>query len=41
MARVKAMVSKDNAPDILLGTGHLLNRSFFAGRKPKVYDPTP
>ena len=41
VAKVKAMVLRDNAPEILLGTDHPLTRSLLAGRKPQVYDPTP
>ena len=35
------MVLRDNAPEILLGRDYPLTRSLLAGRKPKIYDPTP
>ena len=41
VATVRAMVLKDNAPDILLGTDHPLTRSLLEGRRPKVDDPIP
>ena len=39
MATVRAMVLKDDAPDILLGTDNPLTRSLLEGRRPKVDDP--
>ena len=41
VAKVKAMVLRDNAPEILLGTDYPLTRSFLAGSNPKVYDSIP
>ena len=41
MAIVKAMVLRDNAPEIIIGTDHPFTRSLLAGRKPKVNNPTP
>ena len=41
MAKVKAMVLRNNAPEILLGTNHPLTRYLLAERNPKVYDSTP
>ena len=41
VATVRAVVLKDDAPDILLGTDHPLTRSLLEGRRPKVDDPIP
>ena len=40
MTKVKAIVLRDNIPEILL-TDHPLTWSLLVGRKPEFYDPTP
>ena len=40
VAKVKAMVLRENAPEILLGTNHPLNRSLLAGRNLKIFNST-